>query len=89
MNRTLMDKEISMLSGAEIAQEFWAETVGTAKYLVNMSPSLALVDMNPHEVWSGKKPSLSHLKVFGYDALVHVPKEEKRVGKEGSQVYFY
>jgi hypothetical protein len=59
-------------------QEFWAEAVGTAIYLVNMSPSSALVDTNPHEVWLGMKPSVSHLKVFGCDAFVHVPKENRR-----------
>jgi hypothetical protein len=31
----------------------------------------------PHEVWIGKKPSLTHLRVFGYDAYVHVPKENR------------
>ena len=47
-----------------------------ACYLVNKSPTSALEDKNPHEVWTGKKPSLSHLWVFGCDAYVHVPKEK-------------
>jgi hypothetical protein len=34
-----------------------------------------LDDNTPHEVWTGKKPSLTHLRVFGYDAYVHAPKE--------------
>jgi hypothetical protein len=72
-----MDKSRSMLSGARIGQEFWVEPVETAKYLLNMSPSSALVDMNPHEVWSGKNPSISNLKVFGCDAFLHVPKEKR------------
>jgi hypothetical protein len=49
--------------------------VGTTCYLVNGSPSSALDEKSPQEVWTGKKPSLTHLKVFGYDAYVHVPKE--------------
>jgi hypothetical protein len=36
-----------------------------------------LDDKTPQEVWTGKKPSLTHLKVFGCDAYVHVPKENK------------
>jgi hypothetical protein len=56
MNRTLMDKPRSMLSGVGLTQELWAEAVDTARYLVNMSPSLVLVDTTPYEVWSGKKP---------------------------------
>ena len=34
-------------------------------------------DKTPQEVWTGKKPSLSHLRVFGCDAYVHVPKEKR------------
>jgi hypothetical protein len=34
-----------------------------------------LDDKNSQEVWTGKEPSLTHLKVFGFDAYVHVPKE--------------
>ena len=50
--------------------------MGTACYLVNKSPSSSLEDNTPHEVWNSKKPSLSHLRVFGCDAYVHVPKEK-------------
>ena len=51
--------------------------VETTCYLVNRSPSSALDDKTPQEVWTRKKPSLSHLRVFGSDAYVHVPKENK------------
>jgi hypothetical protein len=51
--------------------------VSTACYLVNRSPSSALDDTTPHEVWSGKKPFLQHLRVFGCDTYVHVPKENR------------
>jgi hypothetical protein len=77
MNKTLMEKARSMLSGADLGQEFSAEAVGTSCYLVNRSPSLELDDKTPHEVWSGKKPSLQHLRVFGCDAYAHVPKENR------------
>jgi hypothetical protein len=72
MNRMLME----MLSGVELGKELWAEVVGTACYLVNRSPSSTLGDNNAQEVWTGKEPSLTHLKVFGCDACVHVPKEK-------------
>jgi hypothetical protein len=54
------------------------EVVETARYLVNMFTSLALVDMTPNEVCFGKKLLVAHLKVFGCDAFVHVPKEKRR-----------
>jgi hypothetical protein len=45
MNRTLMDKVRSMLSGDGLAQEFWVEAVVNEKYLLNMSPLLVLFDI--------------------------------------------
>ena len=77
MNRMSMEKERLMLSSAGIGQEFWAEAVETACYLVNRSPTSALIDKTPQEVWIGKKPSIKHLKFFGCDAYVHVPKEKR------------
>ena len=76
MNIMLMEKERSMLSGARLGQEFWAEVVETACYLVSGSPSSASEDKTPHGVWIGNKTSLSHLRVFGFDAHVHVLKKD-------------
>ena len=36
-----------------------------------------MIDKTPQEVWTGKKPSIKNLKVFGCDAYVHVPKEKR------------
>jgi hypothetical protein len=33
--------------------------------------------MTPNEVWYVKNPSMEHLKLFGCDAFVHVPKEKR------------
>eukprot|EP00253_Pinus_taeda_P018317 PITA_18317 len=77
MNKTLMERARSMLSGAKLGQEFWVEAMETTCYLVNRSPSSALEYKTPQEVWTGNKPSLSHLRVFGCDAYVHVPKEKR------------
>ena len=49
--------------------------MGTTCYLVKRSRSLVPDDKSPQEVWTGKKPSLTHIKVFGCEAYVHVPKE--------------
>ena len=36
-----------------------------------------LVENSPHEVWSGKNPSVAYLRCFWCDAFVHVPKEKR------------
>jgi hypothetical protein len=77
MNRTLMDKERSMLNGVGLAQELWVEAVDTARYMVNMSHSSMLFDMTPHEVCLGKNTLVAHLKVFGCDTFFHVPKVKR------------
>ena len=66
-----------MLSGVGLGKEFLAKAMGIVGYLVNRSPSSVLDDKTPQEVWTSKKPSLTHLKVFGCDAYVHVPKENR------------
>ena len=74
MNHSLMERARSMLGGASLEQKFWAEEVVTTCYLLNHSPTAALIDKTPMEAWSNKKPSIRHLHVFGCKAYTHVPK---------------
>lgn len=37
------------------------------------SPTNTLNGKNPYEVWSGKKPDLGHIKVFGCITYMKVP----------------
>jgi hypothetical protein len=63
--------------------------VGTTCYLVNRLPSSTLDDNTPQEVWIGKKPSLTHIKVFGCDAYVHIPKENtSKLDKKAEKCIF-
>ena len=57
--------------------------------LVNQSPTLALIDKTHQEIWTGKKPSIKHLKVFGFDAYIHVPKEKRsKLGNKAEKCIF-
>ena len=44
---------------------------------MNRSSSMVLVDKTPYEAWACKNPSLKHLKAFGCDSFVHIPKEKR------------
>lgn len=77
MNNTLMEKERSMINGVGLGLEFWGDEVDTTCYLFNASPLLGLEDKTPHEICNSNKPSFSHLKVFGCDAYVRVPKDKR------------
>lgn len=58
-------------------KEFWAEAVACAVYLSNLLPSRSVWGKTPQEAWSGRKPNISHLRVFGSIAYVHVPNEKR------------
>ena len=65
-----------MLIGAKLSKKFWAESLSTAVYLRNRSPSKAVVGMTPFEAWNDYKPEVSHLRVFGCTVYAHIEKEE-------------
>ena len=71
MNRTLEECVRSMLSESNLPKSFWAESISTATYLRNRCPTNALVGMTPYEAWTGDKPNVEHLRVFGCIAYAH------------------
>ena len=77
-NCTLMEAVRSMLVGAQLPQRFWAEALATAVYLRNRSPTKAVSGLTPYEAWTGRKPAVNHLKVFGCVTYAHIPKEERK-----------
>jgi hypothetical protein len=52
--------------------------VVTTVYILNRSPTKALNGRTPYEAWHGRKPMVSHLRVFG--CLMFV-KEVGHIGK--------
>lgn len=78
MNRTVEERVRCMISDAGLTKGYWAEAAATAVYVINRSPTSALSDVTPEEAWSNKKPDLSHLRVFGSKAMVHIPKANRK-----------
>ncbi|CAJ2639322.1 unnamed protein product [Trifolium pratense] len=72
-NRTIMNMVRCMISEKNVPKSFWPEAVNWAAHILNRSPTFAVKDVTPEEAWSGIKPSVSHFKVFGCIAYVHVP----------------
>ena len=54
------------------------------------SPVRVLKNKTPEEVFSGKKPKVSHIKIFGCPVYIHIPKEKRTKldpsGKKGIYV---
>lgn len=76
MNRTILEKVRCMLSSSGLEKQFWGEAVKTACYLINRCPSTALEFRTPQELWSGRKPINSHLRVFGCSAYAHIRQDK-------------
>jgi transposase InsO family protein len=76
-NRTVVELGRCMLKHMKMPNQLWAEAVATAVYIRNISPTKALSDMTPFEVWNGFKPSVSHLKVFGCIGYVFIEKHKR------------
>ncbi|KAB2626152.1 hypothetical protein D8674_017812 [Pyrus ussuriensis x Pyrus communis] len=72
-NQTVMNMVRSMLSEKKLPKTLWPEAVNWAIYVLNRCPTLAVKDITPQEAWSGIKPTVEHLRVFGSLAHVHVP----------------
>jgi hypothetical protein len=78
-NRSIVEKARCLLFDAHLPKSFWAEAVNTTVYMKNRSPAAGL-DSNstPYEMWTGRKPNVSHLRIFGSPVMVHIPKEKRR-----------
>jgi len=84
-NRTIMECARSMILAQGLDLEFWGEAMNTAVYIKNRCPTKVLNSKTPQEVWSGRKPDVFHLRVFGCKAFAHVP-DEKRTKLESKSM---
>ena len=64
-NRTLVEMARAMLHAQDLGYELWAEAVSNAAYTRNRCPTSALASMTPHEAWSGRRPNIGHMRIFG------------------------
>ena len=68
-NRTLLDMVQSMMSLTDLPLSFWGYALDMVAFTLNRAPSKS-IKMTPYELWFGKNPKLSFLKVWGCDAYV-------------------
>jgi hypothetical protein len=73
--RTIMDKAQSMRFDACMPQSWWEFAIQHATHVYNRTPMRCLKWDTPYTLLNGEAPDISHLKVFGCGAYVHIPKE--------------
>lgn len=74
-NRSLVERSRAILEESGVPKEFWGEVIRFVNYVMNRGTSTSLVGVTPAELWYGKKPDVSNLRVFGCIAYSHIPRE--------------
>jgi hypothetical protein len=96
-NQTLMQRVRATMTSTDIPLSAWQEVARGVVWLKNRSP-VANRDKTPFELWTGKKPNLSHVRILGSKCWVRIPAEKLKklndrsverilVGYEGSSLY--
>jgi hypothetical protein len=75
INRTLLNSIRAMLHDGQLDDSFWDEALRTAVNIHNRVPTRALNGKTPHEAWTGNKPRVGHMRVFGSLAYAHLPEQ--------------
>ena len=81
-----MDMVRSILKVKHLPNEYWAEAVNRAVYILNRCPTKVVMNKVSEEAWSGKKQFVTHMKVFGCVAYAHVPDRlRKKLDNKGEK----
>lgn len=84
-----MEMARSILKVKHLANEYWVEVVACAVYITNRCPTKSVKDMVPGKARSGKRYSVSHMRVFDCVAYAHVLYDfKKKLDNKGEKCIF-
>lgn len=72
-NRTIVGATNVMIHDQGLPMFLWVEACNTTIYLQNRSPHKAMEDKILQEAFTGVKPEVSHLRIFGSLVYVRIP----------------
>ena len=58
-----------------LSDSWWEFAFATATHVYNCTPIKHLKWKIPQEIFTGEKPKISHLYVFGYEVYVYLPND--------------
>jgi hypothetical protein len=61
-----------------LPMNLWVEACNIGVYVQNRCPHRILGMSTPEEYFTGKKPDVSHFKIFGSSVYVHVTKDARK-----------
>ena len=85
----LMDRTRAMLCDSGLPKEMWSHAMRYACYVLNRTPSRVIDGKTPYEVFTGKKVSLSLIRVFGCVAYVkNDAKLKEKLAPRARELFF-
>jgi hypothetical protein len=76
-NRTIMEVVKTMIHDQDLPMCLWAEVTMAVVYVQNRLSRSALGLKTPEEMFTRKKPEVSHIKIFGCLVFIHILKEKR------------
>jgi hypothetical protein len=73
----LMEAVKTMIQDQDLPMHLWVEVTRTTVYVHKRLSHSALGFKIPEEMFTGKKPEVNHLKIFGCLVFVHILKEKR------------
>jgi len=64
-NRSLEELARTMLNESNLPKYLWTYVIYTASYVLNKTLIRPILKKTPYELYKGRKPNISHLRVFG------------------------
>ena len=87
--RTELSWKLQDLHDQDLPMHLSAEASRIAVYVQNCTPHRVLKNKTHEEVFFGKKPEVSDLRIFGCPMYIHIPKEKrKKLGPSGKKGIF-
>ena len=77
-NLHILEVAQAMLKENLMPKLYWVEAADTSVYLMNRCTTSGVHEVTPHEKYFGKKPDLSHTRIFGVIAYAHIPDEKRQ-----------
>jgi hypothetical protein len=75
-NRSIIETAKSMIRDLDLPMCLWAEACLTVVYILNKCPHRVLKDKTSKEAFTGEKPQVAHLCVFGCPVYIHILDEK-------------
>jgi hypothetical protein len=67
-----------MLHAMSLPQRLWVEALNYETYIQNIYPHRYVKDKTPYEAWSGLKPEVTHIHIFGSHAWARIRFEKRK-----------